>query len=93
MSMFRITSNKGFQMTFENGCTISVQFGYGNYCDNRNHPDGYDFSNRRTMVESSTAEIAILLPNGEFYDFGNDSVRGYCSANEVANYIKLAMEM
>ena len=93
MSMFRITQNKGFQMTFENGCTISVQFGYYNYCDNHNHPDGYDFSNRRTMVESSTAEIAILLPNGEFYDFGNDSVKGYCSANEVANYIKLAMEM
>ena len=68
MSMFRITQNKGFQMTFENGCTISVQFGYRNYCDNNNHPDGYDFSNGKTMVESSDAEIAIILPNGEFYD-------------------------
>lgn len=80
-------------MTFENGCTISVQFGYRNYCDNNNHPDGYSFSNGKTMVESSDAEIAIILPNGEFYDFGNDSVKGYCSANEVADYIKLAKEI
>jgi hypothetical protein len=94
MSMFRITQNKGFQMTFENGCTISVQFGYRNYCDNYdNHPDGYDFSNGKTMVESSDAEIAIMLPNGEFYDFGNDLVKGYCSADEVADYIKLAKEI
>jgi hypothetical protein len=32
---FRITCGKGFQMTFANGYTISVQFGYTNYCDNR----------------------------------------------------------
>jgi len=33
--MFRITQGKGFFMTFENGYTLSVQFGYGNYCANR----------------------------------------------------------
>ena len=27
------TSGKGFHMTFENGLTISVQWGYANYCD------------------------------------------------------------
>jgi hypothetical protein len=37
MSNFKSTNNKGFQMTFENGWTISVQFGYGNYCSHRNH--------------------------------------------------------
>jgi hypothetical protein len=41
MSNFKSTENKGFQMTFENGWTISVQFGYGNYCDNTaNQKDG-----------------------------------------------------
>lgn len=34
--MFNITANKGFQITFANGNTVSVQFGEGNYCDNRN---------------------------------------------------------
>lgn len=33
--MFCITAGKGFQITFENGWTASVQFGYGNYCCNR----------------------------------------------------------
>jgi hypothetical protein len=33
--MFNITDNKGFQITFANGNTVSVQFGQHNYCDNR----------------------------------------------------------
>ena len=30
-----IKTPMGFQMQFENGWTASVQFGIGNYCDNR----------------------------------------------------------
>ena len=33
---FRAENNEwhhGFQMTFANGCTISVQFAKGSYCD------------------------------------------------------------
>ena len=33
---FKAENNKwynGFQMTFTNGCTISIQFGKGSYCD------------------------------------------------------------
>jgi hypothetical protein len=33
---FAITGGKGFAITFENGTTISVQFGRGNYCANKN---------------------------------------------------------
>jgi hypothetical protein len=33
--MFAVTNNKGFHIKFANGNTISVQFGEGNYCDNR----------------------------------------------------------
>ena len=29
--MFKITDGKGFHITFKNGVTVSVQFGYGNY--------------------------------------------------------------
>jgi len=52
--MFRITQGKGFQVTFDNGWTVSVQFGPGNYCENR------DLSLLRSVedCESSTAEIA-----------------------------------
>lgn len=33
--MLKISSLKGYHMTFDNGYTVSVQFGRGNYCDNR----------------------------------------------------------
>jgi len=32
--MLKSTENKGFHLTFQNGYTISVQFGRGNYCMN-----------------------------------------------------------
>lgn len=30
---FKITSGKGFHITFDNGYTVSVQFGPYSYCD------------------------------------------------------------
>lgn len=35
--MFKITSGRGFHITFPNGIILSTQFGYGNYCDNYNN--------------------------------------------------------
>jgi len=86
-SKFYSTNNKGFQMLFENGWTISVQFGYGNYCDNNNHPLGFYFSKNQEMTTSSDAEIGIWDKEGHYYNFGNDTVKGYCSTNEVAEWI------
>lgn len=37
---FSITCGRGFQITFSNGVTISVQFGPNNYCDNREYGPG-----------------------------------------------------
>jgi hypothetical protein len=86
--MISSTNNKGFRMTFENGWTISVQFGYGNYCDNNHHPEGFDFSTKQDIVNSSNAEIAIWDKDGEWFDFGGDTVKGYCTADEVASWIE-----
>lgn len=60
---FVSTMRKGFNMTFENGLTISVQWGAGNYCDNH-YPENGDYS-CRTDARSNTAEIAVLC-NREF---------------------------
>jgi len=77
--MFSITNNKGFQMTFANGWTVSVQFGDGNYCDNR---DGASSS-------SKTAEIAAWNDK-EWYQFDNATeVRGWVTADDVAKFINL----
>ncbi len=85
--MLKSTNNKGFQMTFENGWTISVQFGYGNYCDNWNFEADYSM-NFPPVVESPNAEIAMWDKDGNWYEFETDRVKGWCSTNEVAEWIE-----
>lgn len=70
----------GFSMTFDNGNTISVQFGHGNYCDNK-HESSFCCNN---------AEIAIWNKDGKDYYFDGSAVKGYCSTDEIAEYIYLA---
>ena len=81
--MFRSTQNQGFQITFENGWTISVQFGTSNYCSRRYSDTEYG----KSIIESPNAEIAIWDKNGEWYNFGSDEVKGYCTPDEVAEWI------
>ena len=86
--MFKSTGNKGFSMTFENGLTISVQFGHGNYCSNHNNLKLFGNELKQQLVESNTAEIAIWDKNNNWFNFGHDQVKGWCSANEVAEWIR-----
>jgi hypothetical protein len=85
--MLRITSGKGFQLCFENGLEISVQFGYGNYCDNHYNP--YATSDGNTSCKD--AEVAIISKVGEFitdeFISCGDSVVGYLNADAVADLI------
>lgn len=87
MSNFKSIRNKGFKMVFENGWTISVQFGYGNYCSHRNHENQSE-----VIHECPDAEIAIWDASGKWYNFGSDTVKGYCSADEVATWIKFTAD-
>jgi len=86
--MVKITESKGFHMSFENGLTISVQFGWGNYCSNRNSLKN-DFKRGGECAESETAEIAIWDESGEMYEFDGpgDKVCGHLSVDEVAQWI------
>lgn len=91
---FRITDGKGFQMRFENGWGISVQFGIGNYCENSRIDWGVD-SNRKCGEEgSNTAEIAIFCPDGEFFEHeeyaNSDCVCGHLPPDRVAYFIAWA---
>lgn len=86
-SNFNITDHKGFQLTFENGWTVSVQWGVYNYCD---HHHGKDFDAARKADgnwESSTAEIAAWDKNDNWYQFPSDTVKGYVQADDVAKFI------
>ena len=88
--MLKAIKNAGFQMTFNNGVTISVMFGSGNYCQNRETKQDAD------VIKSTDAEIAMWDKDDNWYDFSSgkfDSVsvvKGWVSANEAAKYIALA---
>jgi hypothetical protein len=86
MGKFKSTSNKGFQLTFNNGLTISVQWGIGNYCERKNCFNAPEAMSVK-WVESTTAEIAIWDGSDGWFDFGNDVVKGYVEADEVAEWI------
>jgi hypothetical protein len=88
--MLKSTKNKGFSLTFENGITISVQFGSGNYCERKNLHANYGSEMLNDIIESSDAEIAIWDEDDNWFNFGSDTVRGWCSANEVARWIYIA---
>lgn len=81
-------SNGGFQITFANGLTASVQWRSGNYCDNHFKPFTTNFQ------ESDTAEVAVFDKRGEFmdmdlfYDGMNDGeVAGYLNPENVAEFL------
>jgi len=84
--MFQITHNKGFQMTFANGYTISVQFGNGNYCDNRYY--GNPLSGDQSVPPSSNAEVAVWDKDGNWVQLRPDGDEiGWQTPDDVAALI------
>ena len=94
MSKFTITGGKGFHLKFENGYTVSVQFGPGSYCENRSL-DYVDFNRepRSKTCESSDAEVAVWDDKGAWVtqrawdsvhkEALEDMVVGHLSTDEV----------
>lgn len=96
--MFRIIDGKGFYITLKNGYTVSVQFGYGNYCDHHHNYSRIDESfldhgKRLGALGSSTAEIAIIKPNGEFYPICGNDVSGYQTPEDLIEIINMASNL
>ncbi len=87
MSRIVSTRNKGFQMKFDNGLTISVQIGTMSYCSRRSFDLDAESEMKIHIVESQDAEIAIWNETDQWFDFGTDQVKGWCSADEVADWI------
>ena len=89
-SKFVSTHNKGFQMTFENGFRISVQWGIGNYCQ-RKEDGEYGESMKTEFWESNSAEIAVFNKDREFIEITNypDVVAGWLNTDKVAKVITI----
>lgn len=70
---------RGFHVTFENGWTVSVQFGAGSYSAN------YDlnFDSPKTP-RSATAEVAAWPATGDMIEMpGGDTVAGWQTPEQV----------
>ena len=96
--MFNITAGKGFQITFENGWTFSVQFGPGNYCSNKDRGD-FDkeiayMKGEVAECEASSAEIAIIRESdAHWLHLLNDRVAGWCTPEQVARILGLVASL
>lgn len=91
---FRICDSKGFHITFENGFTVSVQFGPGNYGDNYNGVIGREGSKLAGEEGSREAETAVWGPDGAMIkrscgDY-EDVVQGYQSPAQVLELLTWA---
>lgn len=85
--MFRINDNKGFQIKLDNGYTVSVQFGAGNYGSN------YDLNfidNMNKPMVADSAETALIDPKGNFVVYKDGDVQGYQSVNDVLELLNYA---
>lgn len=90
MEGFVINDNEGFQITFKNGVTVSVQFGAGNYCTNKT-----SFASDNKGRKCGNAEVAIWNKVGDWitqeYDHDlSDVVIGYVKPDEVVKIIAWA---
>ena len=67
MDNFRITQHKGFQITFPNGVTVSVQFGPGSYCTrgSLHAPRDYLAPETAHFWEGPDAEVAVFYDGGK----------------------------
>lgn len=88
---FCTSDQKGFQITFENGYTASVQFGVGNYCDNYDAP--FSLENAKSRQVSTTAETAIIDPKGDFVKYKGDVVQAYQKPSDVLKTLIKASKM
>jgi len=81
-----LTANgKGFKMTFENGNTVSVQWGPTNYAD---ICDGQDKPKACQTWSSKTAEIAAWNAKKEWHNFECDQVAGWQTTDEVSAFME-----
>ena len=88
--MFRINDNKGFSITFDNGYTVSVQFGPGNYSSNYNLSM---LDNMGKPMTAALAETALLDPNGDFVAYKDDDVQGYQTPQDVLELLNYAASL
>lgn len=82
MASFATPTMDGLRVTFDNGWTVSVQWGQGNYCENRDLPIS-KFENHDSHP-SPNAEVAIWHLDEPLHHLGAfDEVVGWLDPDRV----------
>jgi hypothetical protein len=71
--MFR-SNPGGFQIVFENGYEVSVQFTKGHYCNNRGDQNNHPMTCGITHT-CNNAEVAVFDPNGQIVALESENQR------------------
>jgi hypothetical protein len=85
---------QNFQITFENGYTVSIGIGSGHYCQNRIN----EANDEPIKDYSIDCETAIIKPNGKFLPYragcsDKEKVQAYVFPNQVAEIIAYAKSL
>ena len=96
-SKLAITGGKGFRMEFDNGYSLSIQIGPGNYCDNYGGDRGWHVKPpSQYSIESTTCEIAIINPESEripLPENNDQTVKAYVPVSEIPEWITYASNL
>lgn len=85
MAQMKITDGKGVHFTFDNGLTLSIQIGRGNYSDNYDHQ--YDITAKSPLPPSRTAELGLWGADGEWFSLDSGDVKGNVPVSEIIRFI------
>lgn len=89
MTGFKITGGKGFHILFENGWTASVQWGPGNYCDNKDNRKLLNGEERECgAMGCGNAEIAAWPKDGSMIELKDgNTVLGWQTPAQVLAFL------
>lgn len=88
--------NAGLHFGFDH-CTVSVQFGNGNYCDNRYQKKSTCFDRETGGIFCQNAEVRVLDHNGNDvsgwpHSVSHDAVAGWLTTDEVLEVLNWAKD-
>ena len=85
--------HRGFQVTFDNGYTVSVQFGPNSLCSVKNEDVDEMITPSNIDDKSKNAEVAVVTPNNELIPFrsSGENVKSYVAPEELVGILTWVM--
>lgn len=91
--MFNTTSRNGFQITFANGYTVSVQWHHFAYCKNRRVHRNTDIEHASARA-CPNAEVAAWDANGKWLRLADhDDVLGHQTPEQVTAILDMVSKL